>query len=159
WSFAGLPAGKYELQVSAAEGSQKLEVSLGTGEERSGVRVELAAKVRLRGSVVDLEGKPVPHIAVQVNATDVFRFGAPGGDGVRTDAEGRFEVAAAPTGSVRVLVSGSRGGATEYSQAMINMTISGGPVVELAPIRIAAKKVKSGETAGDLGYALQLPRP
>ena len=56
WSFAELPPGTYKLQITAPEGTESTELSLGSGEEKAGVRLELTAKVKLRGTVLDLEG-------------------------------------------------------------------------------------------------------
>jgi hypothetical protein len=53
WSFAEVPPGKYTLQITAPEGTKSAEVSLESGEEKTGLRIELAAKVKLRGTVVD----------------------------------------------------------------------------------------------------------
>ncbi|WAS92809.1 carboxypeptidase regulatory-like domain-containing protein [Nannocystis punicea] len=157
WSFAELPAGDYKLSVSAPEGTQDAEVSLGSGEERSGVRVELAAKVKLRGTVVDLEGAPVVGAAVRVSQGQVFVVD--NRDLPRTDAQGRFEVEGAPVGLVTILVAAPRGAAAEYSQTVMTTNLAGGPEIELAPIRVAKQRVKSGETSGDLGYAIKLGAP
>ncbi|MDC0717647.1 carboxypeptidase regulatory-like domain-containing protein [Nannocystis bainbridge] len=157
WSFAELPAGEYKLSVSAPEGTQDAEVSLGTGEERAGVRVELAAKVKLRGTVVDLEGAPVVGAAVRVSQGQGYTIDdrhTP-----RTDAQGRFEVEGAPVGLVTVLVAAPRGTAVDYSQTTWTTTIAGGPEVELPPIRVAKQRLKSGEASGDLGYAIKLGAP
>ncbi len=116
------------------------------------MRVELAAKVKLRGSVVDLEGAPVVGAAVRVGQGRGFTVDER--ETPRTDAEGRFEVEGAPVGPVTILVAAPRGAAVEYSQAVISTNIAGGPEVELAPIRVTKKRLKSGEAGGDLGYAI-----
>jgi len=157
WSFAELPPGNYKLEVSAAEGTSDTQVSLGSGEEKSGVRVELAAKVKLRGTVVDLEGAPVVGAAVRVSQGGSFTFDDR--ETPRTDAEGRFEVEGAPVGAVTILVAAPRGAAVEYSQTTINTNIAGGPEVELPPIRIAKQRLKPGDAHGDLGYAIKLGAP
>ncbi|MCY1012389.1 carboxypeptidase regulatory-like domain-containing protein [Nannocystis pusilla] len=157
WSFAELPAGDYKLSVSAPEGTQDTEVSLGSGEERAGVRVELAAKVKLRGTVVDLEGAPVVGAAVRVSQGRGFTVDDR--DVPRTDAQGRFAVEGAPVGLVTLLVAAPRGAAVEYSQTTMTTTIAGGPEVELPPIRVAKQRLKSGDTIGDLGYAIKLGAP
>src|SRR5690606_13371233 len=45
WSFGELPPGSYKIAVTAAEGTQEIDLSLGADEEKSGVTVELAARV------------------------------------------------------------------------------------------------------------------
>ncbi|MBZ5713586.1 carboxypeptidase regulatory-like domain-containing protein [Nannocystis pusilla] len=157
WSFSELPAGNYKLAVSAAEGTVDTEVSLGSGEEKAGVRVEMAAKVKLRGSVVDLEGAPVVGAAVRVSHGRTYTVDDR--ETPRTDAEGRFEVEGAPVGAVTILVAGPRGAAVEYNQAVISTNIAGGPEVELAPIRVTKRRLKAGDSSGDLGYAIKLGAP
>lgn len=157
WSFSELPPGNFKIEVEAAEGSHKVEMSLGAGEERSGVRVALVAKVTVRGTVVDLEGAPVAGVGVRVSGSGAFVFDET--EAPRTDAKGRFEVAGAPAGPVMLLLVPLRDSEVQYSQTRVNTRIAGGPVVELPPIRIATQKVKSGEAIGDLGYALKLGAP
>lgn len=160
WSFAELPAGSYKLQISASEGAQSTEVSLGSGEEKTGLRVELAAKVTLRGTVVDLEGAPVPGIEVMVSDSGMFRFGPDTGGEKKhvTDAAGRFEVARASTGLVQVRAWPLR--PDEYEAAFFSARIEGGgSVVELPPIRVARQQVKPGEAAGDLGLRFKQDPP
>ncbi|PCC69760.1 Carboxypeptidase regulatory-like domain-containing protein [Nannocystis exedens] len=157
WSFGELPPGNYKLSISAPEGTQDTEVSLGSGEERAGLQIELAAKVKLRGTVVDLEGAPVVGAAVRVSQGRGYSFGD--SDAPRTDAQGRFEVEGAPVGLVTVLIAAPRNAAVEYSQTAMTTTIAGGPEVELPPIRVAKQRLKAGEASGDLGYAIKLGAP
>jgi hypothetical protein len=156
WSFAEVPPGKYTLQITAPEGTKSTEVSLESGEEKMGLRIELAAKVKLRGTVVDLEGAPVVGATVHIGQSGTFTFN--GSELPRTDAAGRFEVAGAPVGHAMIRVSGPRG-SDEYSSATISTRIAGGPEVELPPIRLARQKVKPGEATGDLGFAIKLAAP
>jgi protocatechuate 3,4-dioxygenase beta subunit len=156
WSFAEVPPGKYTLQITAPEGTKSTEVSLDSGEEKAGLRIELAAKVKLRGTVVDLEGAPVVGATVHLGQSGTFTFN--GSELPRTDAAGRFEIAGAPVGNAMIRVSGPRG-SDEYSSATISTRITGGPEVELPPIRLARQKVKPGETIGDLGFAIKLAAP
>ncbi|MDC0716413.1 carboxypeptidase regulatory-like domain-containing protein [Nannocystis bainbridge] len=158
WSFAELPPGTYRVQVSASEGTRTMDMSLGPGEENTGIRVELAAKVTVRGTVVDLEGRPVPGVAVQILESTIVRFGGEPGDKKHvSDAAGRFEVARAPTGLVMVQASPEE--AETYASASINTRLEGGPVIELPPIRLVKKAVRSGESGGDLGIGLKQAEP
>src|SRR5690606_7822712 len=101
WGFDAVPAGELEVLVSAAAGTQKLELTLGAGEQKSDVRVELAAKVTVRGTVVDLDGEPVAGLEVKISASKNFRFSLDEADRRHvSDEAGRFEVAQAPTGPV-----------------------------------------------------------
>lgn len=161
WSFAELPQGDYKLSVSAPEGTRTLDVSLASGEERSGLRVELAGKVTVRGTVVDLEGAPIPGVEVRISSGRSFRFGGDEGDNKHvSDAAGRFEVARAPVGAVRIDVSPGRGGPEAYGRANFAAQIeAGGAVVELPPIRLAKRQVERGDAVGDLGLSLRPADP
>lgn len=138
-----------------------MEVALGTGEEKAGLRVELAGRVTLRGTVVDLEGAPIPGVEVMVSGSGSFRFGGDRGEKkFVTDAAGRFEIERAETGLVNIWAMASRGAASDYSDANFPLRIDGsGPVVELAPIRLARRQVKPGDVAGDLGFTLKQSEP
>lgn len=160
WSFAELPAGAYKLQITAAEGGQSMEVSLGSGEEKTGVRIELAPRVTVRGAVVDLEGAPIPGIQVLLSRDRSYRVGGPGEKKFVTDAAGRFEIERAETGLTFVWASGTSGAESEYEGASFPTRIEGsGPVVELAPIRLARRQVRSTEVAGDLGFSFKQDEP
>ena len=158
WSFAELPAGAYTLKFTAAEGGQSMEVSLGSGEEKTGVRIELTPRVTVRGTVVDLEGAPIPGVEVTIGR--VLTFGAAGGaKEFITDASGRFQVERVETGVMQVMAL-PRGAGAEFSDARTPMRIEGsGPIVELPPIRLARRQVKPTEVAGDLGFSLKQDEP
>ncbi len=157
WSFAEVPPGKYKLQITAPEGTESTELSLGPGEEKAGVRLELTAKVKLRGTVLDLEGAPVAGVEVRIGQSGVFAFDDR--EVPRTDDAGRFEVDGAPVGNAMLMLTAPRGVADEYSDVTISTRISGGPEVVLPPIRMARQKLKRGEATGDLGYAIKLAVP
>jgi protocatechuate 3,4-dioxygenase beta subunit len=158
WSFAEVPPGNFKIRVTATEGTQELDLALGAGEERSGVRVELVGKVTLRGTVVDVDGAPVPGVAVRVSGTRTFVFGGESAQKKHvSDAAGRFEVEQVPSGSVTVMTEVPRG--DEHADAVISTKIAGGPVVELPPIRLARRTVKPGEASGDLGITLKREGP
>ncbi len=158
WGFAELPPGAYKLQLNAPEGDATTELALGPGEEKSGVRIDLVGRVKLRGTVVDLDGAPVPGVTIQVNTEASFVWTDRAEP--TTDAAGRFEVPAVPVGDVKILAFAR--GVADFSQATISTRISattGGLEVELPPIRVARQRVKPGETTGDLGYAIKLAGP
>src|SRR5690606_27747085 len=48
-----LPPGKYELMVSASQGSAQLDVELKAGENLDDLRIELAGKITVKGRLVD----------------------------------------------------------------------------------------------------------
>lgn len=163
WRIPEVPQGKFKVTAAAGEGSQELEVVLDEGEAKTDVRFELAPKVTVRGTVVDLEGKPVPGMRVMVGAASGGMFAWGGEDEKQhiTDDRGHFEVPRAPVGKVEVYVMPRNWGATdEYGWTSVPAVLAdAGPVVELPPIRVAKKRVKEEEVAGDLGYRVKEEEP
>lgn len=156
WRFPELPGGEYELVISAGEGTGTLTTTLAPGETRTALRVELAGKVTVRGTVVDLEGRPVAGVAVRIGG------GGPGRDtGDRrhiSDAAGRFEVTQAPVGVVTIAADPGTGAAVTGSLTTTQLEGTRG-VIELPPIRLAPRRLRVGEAAGDLGYSVKQPEP
>ena len=158
WGFGEVPPGDIEVQVSGVDGTKKIEVKLGAGEQKSDLRIELAAKVTVRGTVVDLNGAAVVGVEVKISETGSFRFGLDDTDRKHiSDDAGRFEVAHAPTGPVTILVG--RPDDTTVPWTYLHMEIAGGPVVELPPLRVSRLRTKPGEAVGDLGYVLRQTTP
>ncbi len=156
WSFPELPGGDYELVVSAGEGTGTITTTLAAGESRTGLTVELAGKVTVRGTVVDLEGKPVAGVAVRIGVGG--SRGETGDSRHISDAAGRFEVVQAPVGLVMIAAEPGVGSAVMNS--LTTMALGAEPsVIELAPIRLAPRRLKTGEVAGDLGYVVKQGEP
>jgi protocatechuate 3,4-dioxygenase beta subunit len=159
WGFGEVPPGAIEVQVSGADGTQRLELELGAGEQKSDLRIELAAKVTVRGKVADLDGAPVVGVEVHMSETGSFRFGmVPTDPRQITDDAGRFEVVQASTGPVTVMV----GKPADINMPMtyLRMEIAGGgPVVELPPLRVSRPRTRPDEAIGDLGHVLRQSPP
>ncbi|MBC8073008.1 MAG: carboxypeptidase regulatory-like domain-containing protein [Deltaproteobacteria bacterium] len=166
WKIADLPAGKYAIGVTAAEGSGDTDVELAAGAERGGVTLTLTPKLDVTGTIVDLDtGTPVAGMKVSVSPRkgggSFFRAGGDKED--ITDERGRFVVRAAPAGAVRVTVS--TGGAfvsnaSSYGWFSIAAQIpSGGTGYELPPIRIAKSRAKQNQRGGDFGITLKQGDP
>jgi protocatechuate 3,4-dioxygenase beta subunit len=160
WSLAELPAGTYKVKVGAGGGSAEVEAKMTAGEDTTGLRVELVPKVTVRGTVVDLDGKPVPGLSISVSDG-----GAAYGSGDEkklniTDDAGRYEVAQAPTGKVRISAGPQNWNSDDYQHtSMWSVIAASESVVELPPMRVTKKRVKQGETAGDLGFVLKHAEP
>lgn len=161
WSLAELPAGKFKVRVSAGAGSAEVDAHMVAGQETAGVRVELTPKVTVRGKIVDLEGKPVPGLNVNVTAEGGMSFDGGGGDEDRrniTDDAGEFEVDHAPTGKVTLAISPRNWSTGEFDYVWVPAVIAASEsAVVLPPIRVARKRVARGETSGDLGYSIKQP--
>lgn len=159
WSLAELPAGHFKVRVAAGAGAAEVEATMTAGQDTTGLRIELTPKVTVRGTVVDLEGKPAPGLHVGIDG------GGAWGDGDEkklniTDDAGRFEVTRAPTGKVTVFVYPSNWGSGDYeSMGMPAVIAAGESTVELPPIRIGKKRVKEGDVTGDLGFGVKQPEP
>jgi protocatechuate 3,4-dioxygenase beta subunit len=160
WSLAELPAGTFKVKVGTGGGSAEVEATMSAGQDITGLRIELTPKVTVRGTVVDLDGKPVPGLQVGVSDGGAA-YGA--GDEKKlniTDDAGRYEVAQAPTGKVRVSVYPRNWYDGDYEYISVPMVIAAGEAtVELAPIRVSKKRVKVGDVTGDLGFGLKFAEP
>ena len=159
WSLAEVPAGKYKVRVSAGPGVAEIEASMTAGQDTTGVRVELTPKVTVRGTVVDLEGKPVAGMSVLITNGGAWSSGDQNKNNV-TDADGRYELEHVPTGKVNVRTWPRNRGDGEYDQAAMPAVISStGDSVELPPIRVSKRRLANGEVGGDFGHSFKEPEP
>lgn len=164
WTLEELPAGKYKVRVTAGKGTAEVEATMAAGQDVAGVRVELAPKVTVRGKVVNLEGEPVPGMRVTVSAEGGgWSFGGDDGDEKLniTDAAGHYEVEHAPTGKVRISVMPRNwGDDQDYDwTSMANFVPASGDVVDLPVIKVAKKRIKQDQAAGDFGYSFKNAEP
>lgn len=149
WAFRELPAGDYQVEAAAPGGTRTLELSLAAGEQREGVQIDLTALLKnVRGTVLDLEGAPVPGVVVEVGGRDE----PAGARGNISDEAGRFELAQVPVGVATLRAEPPPGGV--HSPAAITVQITGDRA-ELPPIRVARRRLAFGEDAGDPGYTLR----
>ncbi len=158
FSLSELPPGKYELIVSANEGSAKLDIDLGPGEVIDDLVIELVGKVTVNGRLVDANtGAPVPGLRVSVvDQRGIYIFGDSGVGDRRdvSDADGRFEVDDAPTGKVMLTaVPRDLGGRNEYGWTQRSIRLSREPTVQdLGDIELLASRLDEDERAGDTGF-------
>ena len=158
WTLRELPAGHYKLGVSAGAGSGELELDLAAGQESTGLRIELAPRITVRGTLVDFDGKPVPALHVSISALNSSAGASGGQDRTNvSDAAGRFEVANAPTG--QVWVRAYPGGDSDFESASQALTLSAPGPVDIPPISVPRKRLQPGDAAGDLGYRFKDPEP
>lgn len=151
WGFSGLMPGTYDVRVRAREGEQSTTLTLAAGEVRSHVRVELVGATMLRGTVLDLDGEPVPELVV---ATSSVR-GVEADTGYITDAAGRFELPRVPVGLVSVTVSPAPGRPSPFGSARIPVEVEPyQKVIDLPPIRVARRRIADGAARGDLGFTI-----
>ncbi|KIG17356.1 hypothetical protein DB30_03413 [Enhygromyxa salina] len=160
WRFTELPAGSYEISVSASMGNAALEsaVTLGAGETRDGIELILTNKVTVRGRIIDLDTRePVAGIEVRVSGGSAFGGHDPGAERLNVSgADGRFEVANVPAGRSE-LAAWSRAGGRErqYDFFRKPLLLPAGPAVqELGDIELISKRLDPEQTVGDLGYTV-----
>ncbi|MFY0537279.1 carboxypeptidase regulatory-like domain-containing protein [Nannocystis pusilla] len=134
---------------------------MAAGKDTSGVRIELAPKVSVRGTVVDTDGKPIAGMQVYVSAPGVWSSSGDDEDKRNvTDEQGRYEVSNAPSGKVQVNVYPRSWGSDEFSwTSMPVMLSSDASMTELAPIKVARRRVKEGDKSGELGIKVKEPEP
>jgi hypothetical protein len=155
-----LPAGKYMLTVASQLGNAELEVELAAGQTRDDLELRLQPLVTLKGRVVDADSKaPLPDMVIKVGGhasgwSKLFTV-EPGKH--LTDAEGRFELAQSPTGEIYLSVQPLSGGLTsDYGHIVLGLTSGDEPAVQdVGDILMVARRLKSDEQAGDLGFELK----
>ncbi|MCA9706596.1 MAG: carboxypeptidase regulatory-like domain-containing protein [Myxococcales bacterium] len=166
WRLSGLPAGTYEVVVTAPEGNAKAEVELGQGAEKTDVELVLSPRVRLRGTLVDAEsGEPIAGLKVSVS---------PAGGGVTlsfgeeikanqkdvSDAQGRFEVDDAPTGRVYVIAMAPGFAKSDYGMAWLSRRVPAEPrEQDLGRIELVADRLPDGKEPGNLGFKVKEDEP
>jgi protocatechuate 3,4-dioxygenase beta subunit len=157
-----LPPGKYVVAVSATEGAATTTVEL-TGAGKDDVRLELAPRVDVTGTIVDLQtGEPVPNMMVTISPAkgqNSFSFSDAGDQEHVSDESGAFTVRAAPTGAVRIMVVGKNFFASSsgknYGWTRTRATIPADQkTFTLPPIKVAATRTEGRERGGDLGFGL-----
>lgn len=163
FKMTDLPPGAYDITVTATEGTTTAKADLSQGKDASGISLVLTPKIDVTGTVVDVKtGAPVPGMKVSIMPRKGGGFSFGGGDGDRedvTDDAGKFKVAAAPSGAVRVMVMPRNFfGADDATYGWHNLVtnIPGeGSTYELPPIKVAASKAKMGDRSGDFGITFK----
>ena len=151
WGFGGLSHGKYEVRVKAREGAHTETLEFNSGDERSGVRIELVGATTLRGTVLDLEGAPVPGLEVASSSVK----GEESDTRYITDASGRFELARLPVGTVSVTIGAPNGQPSPFGAVRISVDVQPDQrVIDLPPIRVAQRRIEVGAARGDLGFTI-----
>lgn len=161
WRLGDLPPGKYVLAVSATEGAADTTVEL-AGAPKDGVKLELAPRVDVTGTVVDVQsGEPVPNMMVTISPAkgqSGFSFSEAGEQEHVTDDSGNFTVRAAPAGPVRIMIMSRNffgGTGKTYGWTRTRAKIPADQKTYALPtIKIAAQRTEGRERGGDLGFGL-----
>lgn len=165
WTLTNLPAGTFEITVTAAEGNAKVEkVELTAGGEKTDVEITLVPRITVTGTLVDAEtGQPVPGLKVTISGGGGFSFG---GNDVKadqkdiSDAQGRFEVEDAATGKVSVMVMAPSFTDDDYGWTWMQRRLPPEPSVQdLGTIELIKKRTERGQEQGDLGFKRKEDEP
>ena len=162
WAMRELPAGTFDVVISAAEGiAEHKGVKLAAGEDVDGLAAELAGLGTVRGRVVDLDtGEPVVGVVVRAMKSGgrmQFRFDQKHGKEL-TDKDGRYEVEQCPTGKVTLRVWPAA--ITEmgtFGVGAILVDVESGKTTDAPDIKLVSKRVGRGEAEGDLGFKTNSP--
>ena len=159
-----LPVGHFTVTASAEHGEKQADVDLAEGEHKTGLDLELDALVRLTGRVVELgSGTPVPGIMMAASlgkAGGGIMFSSSGDDQENiSDEAGKFTINNAPRGAltIRGLPKSYPDGDYGFIQTVRNVEGTGD--VEIGDIKVLKRRLKQGETAGELGIHFVQPAP
>lgn len=151
WSVPELPAGRYKIRVNMGTATAESEASVRAGEDTTGLRIELAQKVSVRGTVIDLKGVPMAGLQVVVRAMEGAASTQPDQSQRHiTDTSGRFELKNVPTGDVAIIIISQNPGINGAAEnTRIPMKISGAAqTIELPPITLPRGQTPPG-SAGE----------
>ncbi len=128
WSILGVSPGPARIEVRSAWGTAQTKTTIEAGSEAAPLTLQLAPRGSIRGRLVGADGQPLPGQHVLVLSDHGPASGAIG----RSNAEGVFELADAPAGSVVVKVI-ARGG---HRSKSIPTTVSSGKSVDLGVVTL-----------------------
>jgi len=165
WIMRDMPAGKYIVSASAAEGTKDMpDVILAEGEEKRGVVLMLEARASVIGRLVSLDtGKPIPGYSVTVQPVKGARgmtvFWGDKDKEKITDSEGRFRVNRAAPGRVYVSAWAMNWDDSEYGYVRRIAIVEAGEETDVGTIKVPKKRVAGREVGGDLGFETKAADP
>ncbi len=130
WSIVGVPPGAARVEVSSAWGTAQAEVDVEGGRMAAPMTLTLAPRSSIRGRLVGAKGQSLAGVHVVV----LSDYGPATGTIDTTDAEGVFELADAPSGSVVVKVIAMDG----HRPKSISTTAPSGEMVDLGVVALEA---------------------
>lgn len=158
FAMRDLPAGEYDLAVSAAEGTGATKVTLAEGQELRGVTIALTARAHVKGRLVAADtGAPLAGYLVQVSparASDGVRVSF-GSDMPLSKADGTFDLPNVPAGRVQVVAWPVNAEDAGYGFLRRFFTLEAGETTDVGDLAIPKARAKLGEEAGDLGFELK----
>ncbi len=149
-----LPAGHFTITASAGGGKKQITLDLADGEHKKGVDIQLDALVTLTGRVVEF-GTTTPVSGIFMTAS----MGASGemladpGTFSRdntSDATGRFTIHNAPSGTIQ-LFGFAKDSSSNFDSVSAVRKVDGSGTIDLGDISVMKRRLKPGDTEGDLG--------
>lgn len=160
-----LPAGTFTITASAEGGEKRVTVTLGEGEQKAGVTIELEPLVVLVGKVVDRVSKaPIPGIRMIASSgkDGGFSFGGPNEDEEQLNisgTDGAFTIKRAPRGEITLRGFAKDFQDSDYGFIQATRTVNGTGTVDIGEIAVLKKRLKKGERGGDLGLNFKEQAP
>ena len=147
-----LPAGHFSVTVSSDGGQRLVEIDLAEGEAKAGLDLTLAELVKVTGRVVDVvTHEPVVGMRILAMPSSGGRISSRDDkDANITDTTGRFTLQDIPLGEMSFLGFSSAAD-TGYGTLQAVRTIAGSGTVDVGELAIPRRRLKEGQTAGNLG--------
>ncbi|MEM9454943.1 MAG: carboxypeptidase regulatory-like domain-containing protein [Myxococcota bacterium] len=131
WSIVGVPPGPVKVEAHSAWGTAQARTTVEAGRETDPLTLELAPRGSIRGRLVGADGQPVSGVNVVVLSDHGPATGVTG----TSNAQGAFELANAPSGSVVVKVIALVG----HQPKRIPTTVPSGQSVDLGVVTLEAR--------------------
>lgn len=146
----GLRAGTWTIVLMADGRKLSDELTLESGEDKTGYELALVAGVDVTGVVVDaLSGEPVPGMLVGAGILGI------GGRGEVSDADGRFTVADVPPGKATIFAKPrSMFDEGSYMSGAVTVTVPEGGA-DIGEVPVVPRTLRDGQNAGDFGIVLE----
>lgn len=132
-----LPAGTYEVTAYTPSGMGRMEISLAEGEQKMGVSMTLLLRGVVEGRVVTPRGLPVSGARVAVYGESNLPVMA-GGSGSKpiTDQDGRFHLEGVLSGTWTLTAVSTDPEGPEVAQAKVTIEVSGVGTTDAGTIRL-----------------------
>lgn len=163
FTLRDLPAGSFDITVSAPEGTGTASAQLAEGQAASGLAITLGARATVTGRVITGdEGKPLAGYMVNVmpaGKMDQNMMLMNGTMPPTSAADGSFTVPNAPAGRVQIMVFPTDMRGSMYAFARRVATVEGGRSNDVGDIKVQKMRARPDEKAGDFGFQLKQPGP
>ncbi|MFV8749575.1 carboxypeptidase regulatory-like domain-containing protein [Nannocystaceae bacterium ST9] len=165
WQLSGLPVGSYEVVVDSGAGTATLALELAAGERHDDLELVLQPRVTVRGRLIDIDtGEGIAGMDVEIRPRKGGYSRPKSNKADRkqvSDGEGRFEVALAPTGAIRLATRRqSRTESNQYVLSTIYLTIPSSPAIQdIGDIALVRARLGPDEPAGELGFVIETIEP